>query len=372
MAELWADHQGPPPPLMLTEEFGVDGASLGSMLMTRWSIPAELRVGVTSRTMDLDVRLARRTAVFDAAAGFGTAIAELLLDPQRSLGDLKRPARAWGFSDADLAQYWSDFRLAVRHTSRQLQLNVGADLDALIVDAREEYFASEVHTAGELVRAHRRIGELEAENERLEGLSLQDPLTEIANRAAFENALRSAIASHARSADTPMVGVALFDLDMFKSINDTQGHLVGDALLTAVARAASNAVRTDELFARLGGDEFAMVLRPRSPQELGVAVERIRQVMNEAAAAMAHGGRATVSAGAAMLVELVDDFDDAARRMIRAADDALYAAKRAGRNQTSLAEEPRLLIHRHGGSARRDPVQSTMVGPGSRRSRSAS
>lgn len=344
MAELWATHEGPPPPQVLADEFGADGPTLGSMLMNRWSIPTELRVGVTSRTMELEVRLARRTEVFEASAGFGTAIAELLLDPQRSLGDLKQPARAWGFSDRDLAQYWSDFRLAVRHTSRQLQLNVAADLDALILDAREEYFSSEVHTATELAAAHRRIGELEAENERLEGLSLQDPLTEIPNRAAFEKVLRSAIASASRSPDVPRVGVALFDLDMFKAINDTQGHLVGDALLTTVARAAASAVRTDELFARLGGDEFAMVLRPGSFDEMGIAVERIRQTMNDAAASMARGGRATISAGAAMLADADEDLDDSMRRVVRAADDALYTAKRSGRNRTALADAPRLTM----------------------------
>jgi PleD family two-component response regulator len=87
-----------------------------------------------------------------------------------------------------------------------------------------------------------------------------------------------------------------------------------------------------------------MVLRPGSFDEMGIAVERIRQTMNDAAASMARGGRATVSAGAAMLADADEDLDDSMRRVVRAADDALYTAKRSGRNRTALAEAPRLTM----------------------------
>ena len=171
------------------------------------------------------------------------------------------------------------------------------------------------------------------DNERLEGLSLQDPLTGIPNRPAFEQHLRTSLASLVRRPDTTPVGVALFDLDYFKQVNDGEGHVVGDELLQAIGRAACDAVRGDELFARIGGDEFAMVLLPESMDALEGGTERVRRAMVEAASTIGRG-TATVSAGAAMVTRAGIDILAVEDQLLRAADDALYAAKRRGRDQS--------------------------------------
>ena len=199
--------------------------------------------------------------------------------------------------------------------------------------AKDDYLSSQVAALDQLEAAQREIDQLRAENERLEGLSLQDPLTGIPNRAAFEQRLRGSLSSLGRRPDSTPVAVALFDLDYFKQVNDREGHVVGDELLQAIGAAACEAVRGDELFARIGGDEFAMVLLPESMAALEAGTERVRRAMVDAAARIGRGA-ATVSAGAAMVKRAELDLEAIEDALLRAADDALYAAKRRGRDQT--------------------------------------
>lgn len=337
--ELWEAHDRLPTVDEQAMAFGTDGAELGSLLMHRWNIPEGLRHGVTSRARSVDHRLRRSPDVFDAALGFGTAIAELLGEPKGVLERLQPAARAWGLAEDELMQFWSDFRVVVRRTNQQMGVDVGPQVDAMITDAKADYLESQVHAMSELEDARREIDQLRAENQRLEGLSLTDALTEVPNRAAFAAHLRGALAGLARTGAEGLVAVAMFDLDHFKSVNDSQGHLVGDQLLRAVAAAAAGTVRTNELFARLGGDEFAMVLRPASADELRLAIDRIRSVMAEAIAGVAGAETSTVSAGAALLHNVGDDLEAAQTALVAAADDALYDAKRRGRNCATVTTD---------------------------------
>jgi diguanylate cyclase (GGDEF)-like protein len=130
----------------------------------------------------------------------------------------------------------------------------------------------------------------------------------------------------------PSVGFFLFDIDHFKKYNDTNGHLPGDELLKALSEILRENIRDDELVARWGGEEFVMVMPNVDRAEALGAAERIRRLI--ASTPFPHAekqpsGRVTVSGGVA--VWPMDSGD--AETLLRLADDALYAAKRAGRNQ---------------------------------------
>ena len=334
MVALWDETGGMPTAARQRETFGTDGPRVGVALMDHWHIPTDLRGGALVRNAPIDARLERSSHVYDAALGFGTAISDLLAaEPEAALDRIKPASRAWGLTDDELMRYWGDFRLAARRTTQQLGLDMATELDQLIVGAKDDYLASQVAALDQLEAAQREIEQLRAENERLEGLSLQDPLTGIPNRAAFDQHLRGALSSLGRRPDSTPVAVALFDLDYFKQVNDREGHVVGDELLQAIGAAACEAVRGDELFARIGGDEFAMVLLPESMAALEAGTERVRRAMVDAAARVGRGA-ATVSAGASMVKRAELDLAEIEDALLRAADDALYAAKRRGRDQT--------------------------------------
>ena len=116
-------------------------------------------------------------------------------------------------------------------------------------------------------------------------------------------------------------------------------------MLVQVAHDASKAVRTEELFARVGGDEFALVLEPNSQEELRAAGERIRLAIANAMSKVVEAQELGVSGGAAMLTPAeVQSVSTAETDLVQLADDALYAAKRTGRNQLRLSGEPEQIV----------------------------
>ncbi len=210
-------------------------------------------------------------------------------------------------------------------------LSVGAD----------DYLGKPFHP-GELVarvRAGYRLvelqGRLRAANDALSRLAMTDPLTELANRRAFDDLVAMEAAAFARGG-SPFCLVRL-DLDRFKSVNDEHGHDVGDLLLSAVAKALRNGVRACDLAARIGGDEFALLLRSCSVDE---AIGICGRVQARLATVHVPAGDRSVSATASMGVAEMGDCLAAAETMA-AADEALYAAKREGGN-TVVAADARL------------------------------
>ncbi|MFC6006904.1 GGDEF domain-containing protein [Angustibacter luteus] len=150
--------------------------------------------------------------------------------------------------------------------------------------------------------------------------ALVDPLTGIANRRAFDDA----VASHAALEPRRPVAALVIDLDRFKDVNDTHGHDAGDALLRTVAGALSASVREGDLVARLGGDEFAALL----PGADAVAAQRVAQRMVDAVDALPDSP-ATASIGVCSTPAA------ALPGAITRADQAMYAAKRAGGNRVT-------------------------------------
>ena len=167
---------------------------------------------------------------------------------------------------------------------------------------------------------------------RLESLAATDKLTGLASRHASDILLPQALVDARRMAE-PMA-IMLLDIDGFKQVNDRHGHLIGDAVLCAVAEAAREAVRGADIICRWGGDEYLIVLRNCTLANALVIAERIRSnVESGRGAGEASLPAATVSLGVAALGAGENEADLLAR-----ADRALYQAKNAGRNRVILAE----------------------------------
>jgi diguanylate cyclase (GGDEF)-like protein len=156
-----------------------------------------------------------------------------------------------------------------------------------------------------------------------------DPLTGCCNKRTFEEALRTAVTT-ARTKPKP-VSLVVFDLDHFKKINDTHGHVAGDSVLSELASVAREAMPKDLVFGRVGGEEFAALWEGSDKTAMTGVAESVRK------AAAAHpfsfeGKRlsVTVSAGVA---ERPGGSDETAEALYERADAKLYEAKGAGRNR---------------------------------------
>lgn len=159
-------------------------------------------------------------------------------------------------------------------------------------------------------------------------LATTDSLTGLPNRALFQDRLNQSVLLAQREQQT--FALLFADLDHFKEVNDTLGHAVGDQLLIVIARRLREAVRDMDTVARLGGDEFVMLLPNISRDHALDLAERLVIQLNESIALEGMPDyRAQVSVG---LVMFPDD-GESAEALLRHADQAMYAAKRAGRNQ---------------------------------------
>jgi diguanylate cyclase (GGDEF)-like protein len=195
------------------------------------------------------------------------------------------------------------------------------DLDAVLTVT--------AHASWALQRSalHGRVRELREQ-------AVTDPLTGLANRRFLETRLREE-AGRTRRHGSPFT-LSMIDLDDFKNYNDRQGHPAGDALLAAIARVIRVAARDTDLVTRYGGDEFAVVSPDTGAAEAVSLIERIRTAVAAhrfGLPGLPDSGGVTLSAGVACFPDDADDPDT----ILRAADDALYRAKAAGRDRVACA-----------------------------------
>jgi diguanylate cyclase (GGDEF)-like protein len=206
------------------------------------------------------------------------------------------------------------------HTVRALVEDVSA-LRAILAAAAAD---NPRHALVDAVLAAATTGYVDELSAILESRATRDPLTGLPNRAAFTEVLGHEISSARRSSPPALL---LIDLDGFKGVNDTDGHLAGDAVLRGVADVLSSTARTSDVACRLGGDEFAVVL-PRTAQRQAMhAARRLLTAARTADALESSNARVTLSVGLAWLEQ-----PESVEQLIAVADAALYRVKAAGGN----------------------------------------
>ena len=166
----------------------------------------------------------------------------------------------------------------------------------------------------------------------LEGLATTDALTKLYNRRHFESAARAELARFQRYFRP--LSILILDVDHFKSVNDRFGHAVGDTVLNVVADACRSIKRASDIAARIGGEEFAILLPETNEEAARSFAERLRKEIAECAP-IAHGEKLALTASVGVAV--ATRHTTRVNALLQAADEALYRAKRAGRNQVCVA-----------------------------------
>lgn len=193
-----------------------------------------------------------------------------------------------------------------------------------------EFAEAVIRAAVASVQRTRLIETTIADNRRLEQLAQTDPLTRTLNRRALQERLAAEMERVRRYNTT--VSLLLIDIDHFKSVNDTYGHLAGDDVLVEVSAMLQRVVRAVDLVSRYGGEEFVIVLPETAAPGAEAFAERLRELIEGHTFVQPRGGsiRVTTSIGVASFpgfgVESVED-------LLQAADQALYRAKAEGRNR---------------------------------------
>ena len=183
-------------------------------------------------------------------------------------------------------------------------------------------------------------------NLKVDVLEAKDVLTNLPDRRAFQHQLEAATKRSTRTGDS--IAIAYIDLDHFKPVNDSYGHHVGDAVLTAVAKRLQAAVRGCDFVARIGGDEFvALIEEIKSDEDIVPIIERIVHSIKQPFIVVHHQIEISCSVGIAIYPR-----DGDTEKLMICADTAMYKAKEAGKNQfkfydakVEYASEQLLVVH---------------------------
>jgi diguanylate cyclase (GGDEF)-like protein len=293
--------------------------------------------------MDAEIGFLRTRAAGDAVLPTFDALAQgtrLLVTHARSIGKLRSErgtdAALAAASDAERLANEATAALATSLTAQTeridertaARLQVGENLRSYV----KWFVGGSIAALAVLFEAFRRVRKRErAALKRAEYLAHFDLVTGLPNRALLADRLAQETA-RARRAEQRFA-VVMFDLDGFKSVNDTWGHAAGDRVLAMAAERARKCMRASDTVGRLGGDEFLAIL-PEATQEgaIGVA-EKLR----EALGAPYPLDKAVAHVGVSLGVSLFPDHGTDPELLQRAADAALYAAKREGKNRTKMA-----------------------------------
>ncbi len=274
-----------------------------------------LAVAHTARAQFLVGDTQARVIFFNAAFGQarGVALADWVGRTMAELfGPLEHAARA------------PLIAAALRGETCQLDLASGDGRDARVLDV--QYAPLRVHSGGieGVIAIEVDVTEVRREQDRLLLASQTDALTQLLNRAGFEDGARRTLAGGRRCA------LLYLDLDRFKPVNDQHGHPTGDALLKAIALRLRHALRPGDLVARLGGDEFAVVLpHLHQADDARAVADKLLQALGSPY----HIGDLTLDVGVSIGYCVAESGGVTLEALVAAADASLYEAKRAGRGR---------------------------------------
>ncbi len=277
-------------------------------------------------------------------AWLGECVAAVFESPDvdRARATTLLQARKIGVGAAAVGSILDALPAHVASVAEALNSNIGElqDLDALRNDAGRllseinQQYEGVIRKLGELLAEKEKLTEeLRKANEALASLARTDALTSLPNRRALEDELVRSAARAAR--DLTWLSVVAMDVDHFKSFNDNHGHAAGDAVLATVGRILVEQCRKGDMPARYGGEEFTVVLPNTNPLGANVVAERIRRAF-EASETLFEGKtlKVTMSLGVA---SAQGPGVHPITALTARADEALYGAKRAGRNRVASA-----------------------------------
>ena len=310
-------------------EFGADHAEVGAWLLAHWGVPSHL-VRLVRHSHDSRLLMGGDPELFAMArrVEYSGRLADLLSgSSETAIQIAEAEATAlFGEGKIDIALLGSRIMASVATLAPLFELKVDDEEMAAVLEQATEAMSASV------------LG-LQASINTLKSVALRDALTGLYNRGSVD----AHLCQRFNSPHLERMGVMFADIDHFKNINDTYGHAAGDAVLRSVAQHLSASARTGDFVGRYGGEEFLMIVDLKTDDDILIIAERIRAAVEQTrhTLSLTESVSVTISVGCAMARPGYHrEYTD----LVQEADQALYTAKREGRNRVVRAAVPACYI----------------------------
>ena len=251
-----------------------------------------------------------------------------------TLQDTGKKLKAWlGLPPEQLPDLLEQMQPVLAEVDLLYEMNISRDVNAvdLIQWARESLLTKTLAVFQEVEQFKEKTVEFEMQTEQLEAAAQQDPLTQVYNRGFLDAYVEKAFQKALRDGSPLTLG--FLDLDHFKHVNDTYGHLVGDQVLKAAATLLLSHVRTSDVVARYGGEEFLVVLPDTLSAGAQNVFHRILEAFRQARHEISEGPPISVTVSMGVVTHSSERPFPNVVALVEAADHAMYVAKAHGRNQ---------------------------------------
>jgi diguanylate cyclase (GGDEF)-like protein len=320
-------------------------ADVGGILTTQWKLPPLLTMPVAfhhSPDRVADPALRALTEV----VGLAGRCADVFVDemPAAAIADVRKAClNQHKMNEQACDELLAEIGNRTKEVASLFEINIGAgsNFEAILKRANEALVEITLQSQQHATALQQHANTLQEINQQLQKRATTDALTELSNRAKFDQFLAEQFAL-AMQQGRPL-SLLLLDIDRFKSVNDKHGHQAGDRVLKAVGKLLSSAARTQDLAARYGGEEMVLVLPGTQRPTAAAVAESIRRAI---AAKPFPIGDTMLSVTASIGVAAFDPAGPLRRpeHLLKAADSAVYAAKHAGRNCVRVFAIPTTVV----------------------------
>jgi diguanylate cyclase (GGDEF)-like protein len=325
---------------------GMTGADSGKVVLSQWEMPASITVAVGASMGEGLETLEGEQLELSKLTHAATMIAQLFCG-HISTADLDKVKQivhlCTDLSDDVIDNLLAELNSHIRTTAESLSIDIGdiVEYNELHASAAIELATMSVNAESERVTtlsraksAETQVKQLNKEKKDILIVASTDGLTQIANRASFDQHLDEAMAPTKPS--SKLVGILMIDVDHFKQFNDTHGHQAGDEVLREVAKSMSIAVADAGFVARFGGEEFAVILHCDKESQCLAMGEKVRAAIDSCCVEW-KGVCLHVTASVGVATTPLAKGQLNAEQLLEKADKHLYEAKRAGRNRVAAA-----------------------------------
>ncbi len=319
------------------ELLSVDHSLIGAWLLDSWNLPDYLIKSVLySHSLNIPgADQSKEDSYFHYCVNLSGTLADVWLDDNPGellLSVLEVAKRVLDVDNDEFNQLIVEIDESLPEISKMFEMKLVSDREReqVVYEARELLLERSITSIKQSEDARRHIENITNRIENIEKSSRLDHLTKVYNRQYIEELLEGEFKEATNNGWS--LSLAFIDVDNFKLINDTYGHLIGDEILKSISEFFSNNIRGTDVLARYGGDEFLLML-PGSTSDISKSVlERLLGLLRDAITLEVKGVKLTAHVSIGLATHMGEKEFGSLKAFMAAADDALYKAKSKGKD----------------------------------------